>query len=131
MVVVSKEGKKYFLKYLPLLHFCDNDFWEELSKVRQQISSLNKRRTELLGSIIKTESFIAAQVYEHFKKCGNKNCKCARGELHGPFTWFYRNKKGQKLISTSIKKDVTLLIDVANWTNLSETLSMLPPAPFY
>lgn len=79
---------------------------EELSKVRQQISSLNRRRTALLSSIMKTEPFIAAQVYERYKKCGSKTCKCSRGELHGPFTWLYQNKKGQKLISTSIKKDV-------------------------
>ena len=55
---------------------------------------------------MRTEPFIAAQVYERFKKCGSKTCKCSRGELHGPFIWLYQNKKGQKLISTSIKKDV-------------------------
>lgn len=79
---------------------------EDISKIRQQISNLNTKRTSLLGLIMKTEPFIAAQVYERFKKCGNKNCKCARGELHGPFTWLYQKKKGQKLISTSLKKEV-------------------------
>jgi hypothetical protein len=78
---------------------------EELSKLRQQIFAFNKKRTLLLTNIMKTEPFIAAQVYERFKKCGNKNCKCSRGELHGPFTWLYQNKKGQKLISTTVKKE--------------------------
>lgn len=79
---------------------------EDISKVRQQIHNKNKQRTLLLSKIMKLEPFIAAQVYERFKKCGNKNCKCSRGELHGPFIWLYQNKKGQKLISTSIKKEV-------------------------
>lgn len=79
---------------------------EELSKVRRQISTLNKNRSVLLNRIMNTEPFIAAQVYERYKKCGNKNCKCAKGELHGPFTWIYQKKKDQKLISTTIKKDI-------------------------
>jgi len=78
---------------------------EDLSKLRQKISQVNKKREALLQKIMKTEPFLAAQVYERFKKCGNKTCKCARGELHGPFVWLYQKKKGQKLLSTSVPKD--------------------------
>lgn len=77
---------------------------EDLSRLRQKIYSANKRRDLLLRQAMNTEPFIAAQVYERYKKCGNKNCKCARGELHGPFTWLYQKKKGEKLLSTSVPK---------------------------
>jgi hypothetical protein len=79
---------------------------EDLSRIRQKISAADKRRKLLLGNVLHTEPFIAAQVYERYKKCGSKNCKCTRGELHGPFTWLYQNKKGGKLLSTSVPKEI-------------------------
>ena len=76
----------------------------------------------MLSRIMNTEPFIAAQVYERFKKCGHKNCKCANGELHGPFTWIYQKKKDQKLISTTIKKDIApeALVLAGNYKALQE-----------
>jgi hypothetical protein len=79
---------------------------EEISKIKQKISSANRRRSLLMSQVMNTGPFIAAQVYERYKKCGSKNCKCSRGELHGPFTWLYQNKKGGKLLSTSVPKEM-------------------------
>jgi len=77
---------------------------EELSALRKQISDINKRRFDAIGRILSTRKYVAAQVYERYKKCGNANCRCARGELHGPYLWIYQKKKDQKVISTTVVK---------------------------
>ena len=43
------------------------------------------------------------------KRCGKPNCRCAKGELHGPFHyWFYR--AGGKLYKQYVRKaDVSLM----------------------
>lgn len=74
---------------------------EDLSQIRQRINHLNKKRGKLLESIMSPGQLLTASFYERFTKCGSPNCKCASGELHGPFHWIYRNRKGEKLISTS------------------------------
>ena len=75
---------------------------EQLAQVRQKIAAVMKKRDRLLHVMMNNKQYIAAQVYERYKKCGNKNCKCQKGELHGPFLWIYQNKKGKKLISTTV-----------------------------
>lgn len=74
---------------------------QNLSEVRQKIYQLNKKRWALLESIMKPGKLLTASFYERFTKCSNPNCKCASGELHGPYPWIYQNRKGEKLISTS------------------------------
>lgn len=78
---------------------------EELSALRKKISNLNRRRLDSINRVLHTKPYIAAQVYERYKKCGNPNCKCAKGEPHGPFLWIYQKKKGQKVVSTTVVKD--------------------------
>ena len=78
---------------------------EELSKIRQKIYQLNKKRWELLESVISPGKLLTASFYERFTKCSSPNCKCASGELHGPFLWIYQKRKGKKLISTSCLAD--------------------------
>jgi hypothetical protein len=80
----------------------------DLSALRKQVSDENKKRQDYINRVLSSKSFIAAQVYERFKTCGNPNCKCARGELHGPFLWIYQKKKGQKVVSTTVTKDKAL-----------------------
>ena len=81
---------------------------EEISLIRKKVHDLNKRREAVIDWVLNTKPYIAAQVYQRYKKCGNPNCKCARGELHGPFMWIYQKKKGQKVISTTITKGKTI-----------------------
>lgn len=75
---------------------------EDLSRVRQAIAQCMRQRERLLHSAMHNKPYMAAQVYERYKTCGNKTCKCHNGELHGPFVWIYQHKKGQKLISTTV-----------------------------
>ena len=78
---------------------------QELSALRKQVADLNKERSEAINRVLNLKPYLAAQVYERYKKCGNANCKCSRGELHGPFLWIYQRKKGQKAVSTTVNKE--------------------------
>lgn len=78
---------------------------ENISKIIQKVGQLNRARFAVLKQTLDSKDYIAAQVYERYKKCGNKSCKCANGELHGPFMWIYQKKKDQKILSTTVEKD--------------------------
>ena len=80
----------------------------DLSTLRKLVYDLNKKRQDDINRVLNTKPFIAAQVYERYKACGNPKCKCARGELHGPFLWIYQKKKGEKVISTTVVKEKAL-----------------------
>ena len=73
-----------------------------LSQIRQRIHNAHQQRRDLLNQLMSSRPYIAAQVYERYKTCGNKHCKCRMGELHGPFLWIYQHKKGQKVLSTTV-----------------------------
>ena len=80
---------------------------EELSALKKQVYDLTKLRQDVIHRVLGTKKFIAAQVYERQTKCGKPTCKCAKGELHGPFLWIYQKKKGRKATSTTVAKDKT------------------------
>lgn len=78
---------------------------EELSQIRQKIYKINKKRWSLIENLMKPEMLLTASFYERFTKCSSPNCKCSSGELHGPFSWIYQKRKGEKFISTSCIAD--------------------------
>lgn len=56
---------------------------EQASRSRQQLLGILKAIGKLLEDVIATRTIIKGTVYKQKKKCGNPNCKCTRGELHG------------------------------------------------
>lgn len=103
---------------------------EYVSKIIQRIDQLNKKRFTVLKQTLNSKEYIAAQVYERYKKCGNKSCKCADGQLHGPFMWIYQKKKGQKILSTTVQKDKVpkakkLSANYRSWTEKRQLLREL------
>ena len=73
----------------------------DLSQVRKRIYELNRKRWLLIEKVMSPGELLTAQFYQRYTKCSNPNCKCAKGELHGPFPWIYQNRKGKKRISTT------------------------------
>ena len=74
---------------------------DELSKIRQRISQLGSTRKILETKIMNTGSMVKASYYERFIVCGKPNCKCTRGEKHGPVPWVTAGK-GKGTVSTSV-----------------------------
>ena len=72
---------------------------KETSKARLQLLEVSGTLTNLLHCLIKIKSMTKGTVYIQKKKCGNKNCKCARGELHSTKVLSFSHKGKTRLIS--------------------------------
>jgi len=66
---------------------------------------------------------VDGSIYTVYKKCGNKNCRCAKGELHGPFKYLSKKVDGKTKLRACNKIKFTfhpvLLISLAlvKWCN--------------
>lgn len=49
--------------------------------------ALRARRRRLAGSLPDLEGLISGSVVNQGRRCGKEGCRCARGELHGPYTY--------------------------------------------
>jgi len=66
----------------------------DISTVRKKIHFLEKQRQKTLSYLLNPKDMVAGSIYSIYKKCGNKNCRCAKGELHGPFSYLSRKEDG-------------------------------------
>jgi uncharacterized protein DUF6788 len=48
---------------------------------------LRARRRRLARSLPDVEELIAGSVVDQGRRCGKEGCRCATGELHGPYTY--------------------------------------------
>ena len=51
------------------------------------VRQLKARRRRLAGSMPDVEQLISGSVVEQGRRCGKEGCRCATGELHGPYTY--------------------------------------------
>ena len=65
----------------------------DLPEIRKEIIRCQKERSDLELKCIRSRSKMeAGSVFERYTACQKGNCKCQRGELHGPFIFL-----GQKI----------------------------------
>ena len=67
----------------------------DISKIKKKIYFLEKQRQKTLRYLLNPKNMIDGSIYESYKKCGNKNCRCAKGDLHGPFYYLSRKADGK------------------------------------
>ena len=77
----------------------------DISRLRQQVYNLNKERERLENTLLQPRKMIRGSVYEIYKKCGNKRCKCAHGDLHGPFKGLSLTTKGKRTFKFIRRED--------------------------
>jgi hypothetical protein len=58
------------------------------------VRQLRARRRRLAGSLPDVEGLIAGSVVEQGRRCGKEGCRCATGELHGPYTYVVLPRAG-------------------------------------
>ena len=51
------------------------------------VRQLRARRGRLARSLPDVEGLIAGSVVDQGRRCGKEGCRCANGELHGPYTY--------------------------------------------
>ena len=50
-------------------------------------AELRSRRDRLAASLPDASGFLAGSLAEQRRKCGKEGCRCAQGELHGPYAY--------------------------------------------
>jgi len=70
----------------------------DISNLKKSIASLEVQRKKIIGYLLNAHDMIDGSIYTVYKKCGNKNCRCAKGSLHGPFK--YLSKKVDRVTKT-------------------------------
>ena len=50
-------------------------------------AELRPRRDRLVAGLPRAAAFLAGSLVEQRRRCGKEGCRCARGELHGPYAY--------------------------------------------
>jgi hypothetical protein len=48
-------------------------------------AELRSRRDRLVAGLPQAAAYLAGSLVEQRRRCGKQGCRCARGELHGPY----------------------------------------------
>ena len=51
------------------------------------LRQLRERRRRIVRQIPDLEAVVAGSLQEQRRRCGKEGCRCARGELHGPYLY--------------------------------------------
>jgi len=52
----------------------------------------------LLERLVRPQEMIAGSLYETYRTCGKPSCRCARGEMHGPFMALSTREQGRRSV---------------------------------
>jgi hypothetical protein len=66
-------------------HKSDGPSGGSLSEVSTR--ALRARRRRLLARVPDLEGYVAGSLVEQSRRCGKPGCRCATGELHGPYVY--------------------------------------------
>ena len=67
-----------------------------LSQLRREAVRLLRECETVLGVLMRPGGMIAGSFYGMRKRCGRPGCRCARGELHGPFPVIAMSRDGRR-----------------------------------
>ncbi len=66
----------------------------DLSQIKKKIRFLEDKRQKKITYLLNPKDMVSGSIYTVYKKCGNPNCRCARGKPHGPFYYLSRKVDG-------------------------------------
>jgi hypothetical protein len=77
----------------------------DIRKIKKKLTFLNRQRTQYIFSLVHGKSLVHGIPHMVHKKCGNKRCRCGKGQLHGPYPALSINKNGKQKIVMLKKTD--------------------------
>ena len=77
----------------------------EISILRKTIDLLEQQRQKAITYLLHPKDMVSGSIYSTYKKCGNKKCRCAKGELHGPFNYISKRVDGKTILTFVRKAD--------------------------
>jgi hypothetical protein len=81
-------------------------------RVKKNINWLTRKRDALLKEMAACKPFVDGSVVKVRRKCGNENCRCARGEKHESLYLQYKVKG----VTTGIYIPAELEEEVREWS---------------
>ena len=85
----------------------------EISILRKTIDLLEQQRQKAITYLLNPKDMVSGSIYATYKKCGNKNCRCAKGELHGPFNYISKRVDGKTILTFVRKADESKITEEA------------------
>ena len=82
-------------------------------EVKANINWLKRKRASLMKRMGKTKPFVAGSVVKVRKRCGNKNCKCAKSSYRHELFYLMYKIKG---VTKGIYIPVDLVEEVKAWS---------------
>lgn len=80
--------------------------------MKTNINWLQRKRDGLLKKLAACEPFVDGSIVKVKRRCGNKNCRCARGEKHESFYLMYKVKQ----VTRAVYIPVDLEKEVRQWS---------------
>ena len=77
----------------------------DISTLRKTIDLLEQQRQKAITYLLYPKDMVSGSLYATYKKCGNKKCRCAKGELHGPFNYISKRVDGKTILTFVRKAD--------------------------
>ena len=77
----------------------------DISTLRKTIALLEQQRQKAITYLLHPKDMVSGSIYATYKKCGNKRCRCAKGELHGPFNYISKRVDGKTILTFVRKAD--------------------------
>jgi type II secretory pathway component PulJ len=84
-----------------------------MSKSDQRAQRARERIAEIRRLILAMEEICSGTLTRRMTTCGNPNCRCARGERHGPYVRWGHMVKG-RLVQRWLSPEEALRFTVAN-----------------
>jgi len=98
----------------------------DIQEMQKKLSALNDERTRLTFSIVHGKPMVHGMPHEVYRRCGKANCKCAGGQLHGPYPALSVNKDGGQKIVMVKKNDAAIVIKQSRrYRYFQETLAKI------
>jgi len=98
----------------------------DISKLRKKIYLLEQQRKKILDYLLNPKKMVSGSVYTAYKKCGNKNCRCARGDLHGPFSYLSKKVDGKTTLAFIRRADEDRIVEQAkNYRKYTRAMAKL------
>jgi len=86
---------------------------EKLSRIRQKIYQLGKRRGTYIEKLLHPKPMIIGSLYEVYKTCSKENCCCKKGKRHGPFFALSISVEAKRRVKIVRKDDLTAVREKA------------------
>ena len=97
-----------------------------ISTIRKKIYFLEQQRQKSLTYLLHPKEIVYGSIYSAYKKCGNKNCRCAKGNLHGPFSYLSKKVDGKTILTFIRRADEDKIIGQAqNYRKYTKAMAKL------